>query len=361
MTVRLQNVLSHAGVCSRRHAAELVAAGRVTVNGRVVTEAGFRTDPGHDAVAVDGRPLSAPLRRRTIMLCKPVGVLSAMSDPFGGRTVCDIVPPAKSERLVPAGRLDKDSEGLLLMSNDGDLVLRLTHPRYGHEKLYLARVAGRWSPEKLATLRSPLEIDGVRIRPCKVEMVREGVDNVHDLLFRLKEGRKRQIRKMCSCAHLVVLALKRVAEGPLVLGGLRPGEWRDLDPAELAALSSPNASAPPSLPPGEWPPHYEQYPADGQCQPDSRRPADDRRQTREWKRPADRRHEREWQRPDDRRHARDRQYPPSGGGAPSASRGGGFRKPSRPPADRGDGFPSARKSRNRAFGRSPRKDRPSGR
>ena len=306
MTVRLQNVLSRAGVCSRRHAADLIASGRVAVNGKAVFEAGFRTDPETDAVAVDGRPLSAPLRRRTIMLCKPVGVLSSMSDPFGGRTVCDIVPPAKRERLVPVGRLDKESEGLLLMSNDGDLVLRLTHPRYGHEKSYLARVAGRWSPDKLETLRSPLEIDGVRIRPCKVEMVREGVDNVHDLLFRLKEGRKRQIRKMCSCAHLVVLALKRVAEGPLVLGGLRPGEWRDLDPGELAALSSPDAAAPQSLPPGEWPPHYEQYPLDGE-------------------------------------------------GAPARAplpRGDGFRKPFRSRPERfGDDVPAPRKSRNRAFGR----------
>lgn len=260
MTERLQNILSHAGVASRRHAAEIIASGRVSVNGRVETEPGFRADPAADKVSVDGRPLPRPERLRTIMLYKPVGVLSTASDPFGGTTVCDLVRGAVQERLVPVGRLDKESEGLLLMSNDGDLTLRLTHPRYGKEKRYLVRAAGRWSPEKLATLRSPLEIDGERIRPCTVELVRQGADNVHDLLFTLKEGRKRQIRKMCSAAHLTVLALKRVSEGPLSLGGLRPGEWRDLEPREIEALRSgavPHWSD--GLPPGEWPPKYEMY------------------------------------------------------------------------------------------------------
>lgn len=260
MTERLQNLLSHAGVCSRRHAADLTAAGRVTVNGRAVFEPGFRVDPEKDAVALDGKPLAAPERKRTIVMYKPVGVLSAASDERGGKTVNDLIRHAVRERLVPVGRLDKESEGLLLMSNDGDLVLRLTHPRYGHEKLYLVRAAGRWTQEKLDILRSPLEIDGYAIRPCKVDLLREGRDNVHDLLFRLKEGRKRQIRKMCSCAHLTVLALKRVCEGPLSLGGLRPGEWRDLEPGEIAALER-GTAAPRSLPPGEWPPHYEFYPA----------------------------------------------------------------------------------------------------
>ena len=261
MTVRLQNLLSHAGLCSRRHAAEWIAAGRVKVNGRVETEAGFRADPAADRVEVDGRPLAAPERPRTIIMYKPPGVISSASDPFGGETVCDMIRPAVKERLVPVGRLDKESEGLLLMSNDGDLVLRLTHPRHGHEKLYLVRVAGRWTADKLETLRSPLEIDGWRIRPCDVELLREGRDNVHDLLFRLREGRKRQIRKLCSCAHLVVLALKRVQEGPLVLGELKPGEWRDLDPRETAALLREAVRVPLRLPPGEWPPRYAMHSA----------------------------------------------------------------------------------------------------
>ena len=234
---RLQNVLAHAGVASRRGAAEVIAAGRVTVDGLVVREAGARVDPGRAKIAVDGVVLTAE-RKRTIMIYKPVGVLSTMSDPFGGRTVADLVRGKIPERLVPVGRLDKDSEGLLLMSNDGELTLRLTHPRYEHEKTYVVRVAGRWSEEKLRILRGPVKMpDGYVTRPAPVRVLREQADNVTTLEFRLHEGRKRQIRYMCSAAHLVVLSLKRVAVGPLTLpADLRAGEWRDLTPADLARL-----------------------------------------------------------------------------------------------------------------------------
>lgn len=235
---RLQNVLSHAGVASRRHAAEIIAGGRVTVDGLVVREAGFRVDPAKARIVVDGRPIAAAEKPRTIMLYKPVGVLSSMEDPFGGRTVADLLKGKVSERLVPVGRLDKDSEGLLLMSNDGDLTLRLTHPRYEHEKRYVVRVAGRWSEEKLATLRGPVEMpDGYRIRPVPVRVLAERDDNVTTLEFRLREGRKRQIRYMCSAAHLVVLSLKRTAVSGVELDGrLAPGEWRDLTEDELTRL-----------------------------------------------------------------------------------------------------------------------------
>ncbi|MBR2488174.1 MAG: rRNA pseudouridine synthase, partial [Kiritimatiellae bacterium] len=143
------------------------------------------------------------------------------------------------ERLVPAGRLDRDSEGLMVMSNDGALVNRLTHPRFGHEKTYIVKVAGRWSEEKLATLRSPLKMDdGYVIRPVPVEVVEIRRDNTAVLKFVLGEGRKRQIRKMCSLAHLVVLSLKRVAIGGYFLPpDMKPGEWRDLGPGELALLT----------------------------------------------------------------------------------------------------------------------------
>lgn len=237
---RLQNILSHAGVASRRHAAELIEAGRVTVDGIIVKEPGARFDPAAVKIAVDGRGISAAEKKRTIMLYKPVGVLSSMSDPFGGRTVADIVDCG--ERLVPVGRLDKDSEGMLLMSNDGDLTLRLTHPRYEHEKTYIVRAAGKWSEEKLRTLRGRIRMpDGYEIRPCPVRVLEDEnwEPNVTMLEFRLREGRKRQIRYMCSAAHLVVLSLKRVAVGSLRLDPmLRPGEWRDLTEAELALLGS---------------------------------------------------------------------------------------------------------------------------
>lgn len=235
---RLQNILSHAGVASRRHAAELIESGHVTVDGIIVNEPGARFDPAAVKIAVDGRGISAAEKKRTIMLYKPVGILSSMSDPFGGKTVADIVDCG--ERLVPVGRLDKDSEGMLLMSNDGDLTLRLTHPRYEHEKTYIVRAAGKWSEEKLRTLRGRIKMpDGYEIRPCPVRVLEDDnwEPNVTMLEFRLREGRKRQIRYMCSAAHLVVLSLKRVAVGSLRLDPmLRPGEWRDLTSEELGLL-----------------------------------------------------------------------------------------------------------------------------
>ena len=235
---RLQNILSHAGVASRRHAAELIEAGHVTVDGIIVREPGARFDPAAVKIAVDGRGISAAEKKRTIMLYKPIGVLSSMSDPFGGKTVADIVDCG--ERLVPVGRLDKDSEGMLLMSNDGDLTLKLTHPRYEHEKTYIVRAAGKWSDEKLRTLRGRIKMpDGYEIRPCPVRVLEDDnwEPNVTMLEFRLREGRKRQIRYMCSAAHLVVLSLKRVAVGSLRLDPmLRPGEWRDLTDEELVLL-----------------------------------------------------------------------------------------------------------------------------
>ena len=235
---RLQNILSHAGVASRRHAAELIESGHVTVDGIIVNEPGARFDPAAVKIAVDGRGISAAETKRTIMLYKPVGILSSMSDPFGGKTVADIVDCG--ERLVPVGRLDKDSEGMLLMSNDGDLTLKLTHPRYEHEKTYVVRAAGKWSEEKLRTLRGRIKMpDGYEIRPCPVRVLEDDnwEPNVTMLEFRLREGRKRQIRYMCSAAHLVVLSLKRVAVGSLRLDPmLRPGEWRDLTDEELKLL-----------------------------------------------------------------------------------------------------------------------------
>ena len=242
MEERLQNILARRGVASRRGAAAIIEDGRVSVDGQVVCEPGARFDPAQVKISVDGRALAvAEERPRTIMMYKPAGVLSTVSDPFGGETVMDILrkgPNPVAERLVPVGRLDKDSEGLLLMSNDGDLTLRLTHPRYEHEKTYIVRAAGRWSDDKLRTLRGPVEMpDGYVTRPVPVEVIRNGRDNVHELRFRLREGRKRQIRYMCSAAHLVVLSLKRVAIGGLRLpADLAPGAWRDLSQSELKLL-----------------------------------------------------------------------------------------------------------------------------
>ena len=232
---RLQNILAHAGVASRRGAATLIESGVVTVDGLVVKEPGARFDAGVE-IKVNGKRIAEEETHRTIVLYKPVGVLSTMSDPFGGRTVAELV--RTPERLVPIGRLDKDSEGLLLMSNDGTLVNELTHPRFNHTKTYLVKVAGRWSEEKLRTLRSPLTLDdGYTIRPVPVELVEDYGNGMRLLKFVLSEGRKRQIRKMCSAAHLVVLTLKRVKVGSFELPcELQPGEWRDLTDSELKQL-----------------------------------------------------------------------------------------------------------------------------
>ena len=232
---RLQNILAHAGVASRRGATTLIESGVVTVDGIVVKEPGARFDAGVE-IKVNGKRIAAEETHRTIVLYKPVGVLSTMSDPFGGRTVAELV--RTPERLVPIGRLDKDSEGLLLMSNDGTLVNELTHPRFNHTKTYLVKVAGRWSEEKLRTLRSPLTLDdGYTIRPVPVELVEDYGNGMRLLKFVLSEGRKRQIRKMCSAAHLVVLTLKRVRVGNFELPSeLQPGEWRDLTDSELKQL-----------------------------------------------------------------------------------------------------------------------------
>ena len=243
---RLQNILAHAGAASRRGAAALIESGAVTVDGIVVREPGARFEEGV-AIRVNGKAVSSAVKRRTIVLYKPVGVLSTMSDPFGGKTVADLIygrggqnarRPRVAERLVPIGRLDKDSEGLLLMSNDGTLVNELTHPRFNHTKTYLVKVAGRWSEEKLKTLRSPLTLDdGYTIRPVPVEVLEDYGNNTRLLKFVLSEGRKRQIRKMCSLAHLVVLTLKRVKVGAFALPSeLQPGQWRDLSEAELKLL-----------------------------------------------------------------------------------------------------------------------------
>ena len=232
---RLQNILARAGIASRRGAAALIESGAVTVDGLVVREPGARFEPTAE-IRVNGRPIAAADRKRTIVLNKPAGVLSTMHDPFGGKTVAEIVKTP--ERLVPIGRLDKDSNGLLVMSNDGALVNELTHPRFAHKKTYLVKVAGRWSAEKLAVLRSPLTLDdGYTIRPVPVEVVEDYGDNTRLLRFVLSEGRKRQIRKMCSAAHLVVLTLTRVAVGAFELPrDLKPGEWRDLSQDEIAKL-----------------------------------------------------------------------------------------------------------------------------
>jgi 23S rRNA pseudouridine2605 synthase len=231
---RLQNVLAQRGLASRRHAAELIAAGRVTVAGQTVREPGWRVTPETDEIRLDGRLLPvAKEAPRTILLYKPRGVICS-ADNTQGETVCDLVRDLP-QRLVPVGRLDKASEGLILLSNDGDLILRLTHPRHGHLKRYEVTVTGRLTSATLEQLGAPLELDGYRTHPARVEVLRRG-DTRHVLALTLSEGRNHQIKRLCGRAGLFVTHLLRTSVAELTLAGLRPGEWRDLTPAETAQL-----------------------------------------------------------------------------------------------------------------------------
>ena len=240
--VRLQLAIARAGVASRRHAEELIRDGLVRVNGKIITEMGVRVNPAVDKVEVEGRPLPPPPRRHwTIMLHKPVGYLSAASDRRGGRVVTELVSDIPA-RLVPAGRLDCDSCGLLILSDDGDLVARITHPRYGHRKVYIVEVSGPCDAEVVRRLREPMDIDGYRIRPVGVRFLRR--EGSHSILrFVLHEGRNRQIRKMCAFVGLNVVSLMRVALDNLQLGDLEPGQWRELTQQEVADLRGKDQSA----------------------------------------------------------------------------------------------------------------------
>lgn len=214
----------------------MIEQGDVTVNGTCIVEPGFRVVPATDTLCVKGVPLPKEVEtRRTILFYKPRGLICG-ADSSQGETVCDVMKQFASERLVPVGRLDKESEGLLLMSNDGELTLRMTHPRYGHTKTYIARVAGHMEDWKIETLRSRLEIDGYVIQPVEVEVLKVGRDHTHKIAFTLAEGRNRQIRKMCSLARFVVLSLTRVRIGPLKICNMQPGDWRELSDEEVRQL-----------------------------------------------------------------------------------------------------------------------------
>lgn len=234
-TVRLQKYLAERGVASRRTCAGIVRAGRVSVNGRAVSEPGLRVNPDTDRIRLDGNDL--PPRDpspRTIMLYKPRGYLCSRAGQ--GKTVYELLDAADSQ-LVPVGRLDKDSEGLLLLSNDGDLVHRLTHPRFEHEKVYRVTVSGPLDDLRLRTLNQPIVIDGARTRPAQVTLLRHGEKPGRLVLeIILKEGRKRQIRHLCSHAGLRVHRLVRTRTGVLTLKGLKPGQSRALSGRELRAL-----------------------------------------------------------------------------------------------------------------------------
>ena len=232
---RLQKVLAHAGVASRRKSEELIQQGRVSVNGRVVTEFGTKVDPAHDEIRVDGQRIEVASQSTYVMLNKPRSVLSVMKDERGRKTLGDLIQA--TVRLYPVGRLDADSEGLILLTDDGELANLLTHPRYEHEKEYRVLVNGHPDQETLDAWRRGITLDGQATAPAEVEAIRSGKDSTL-LRVVMREGRKRQIRRVAAMLGHPVRELKRVSLGPLHLGALETGKWRYLTDRETRELES---------------------------------------------------------------------------------------------------------------------------
>ena len=236
MIARLQKILSASGVASRRASEQMILEGRVTVNGETVRELGTKADSEKDIIKVDGRRIKTVVRNRYIALYKPKGYVTTRSDPEGRRTVMDLV--GEGDYIYPVGRLDYDSEGLLLLTSDGDLAARLTHPRHEVEKTYEVIVAGMPDVRALEKLKKGVFIEGGRTAPAHVHVgsIVKGARPTTKLTIVIHEGRHRQIRRMCSAVGLPVRELRRVRMGPIGLGRLKPGQWRELTPDEVRRL-----------------------------------------------------------------------------------------------------------------------------
>ena len=232
MEERLQKLLSAAGVCSRRAAEDYLTAGRVTVNGRTA-RLGQKADPDRDRILVDGRPLAPRAEPVYLLLNKPRGYVTTLSDEKGRRTVAELVADC-GQRVYPVGRLDLDSEGLLLLTNDGDWAQRLLHPKHEVEKTYHVSVSGpvAGAAERLAAVT---DLEGEPIRPARVEVLRQTAGTAV-LAVTIHEGKNRQIRRMCAQCGLTVKRLRRVREGTVELGTLPSGKWRYLTEEELKSI-----------------------------------------------------------------------------------------------------------------------------
>ena len=232
MTQRIQKILSARGICSRRKAEEMIGAGRVMING-AVARLGDSADPDLDEILVDGALLPSQEEYVYIMLNKPRGYVTTLSDEKGRPNAAQLVDCGK--RVYPVGRLDMDSEGLLLFTNDGEFANTMMHPKHEVDKTYRVLVQG-YSDENLEKLKQPLELDGYRIRKPDVKLLRVRDRGQAQLLVTIHEGRNRQVRRMCDAAGMNVLRLQRISEGKLKLGNLELGKWRYLTPEELGLL-----------------------------------------------------------------------------------------------------------------------------
>ncbi len=244
MKERLQKILARAGHGSRRSAEALITAGRVTVNGARITELGTTADADSDRIEVDGRAIEVAAAPVYLAMNKPVGFLTTVSDPRGRRTVVDLYPPDLPPHVFPIGRLDRDSEGLLLLTNDGAFAHRLAHPRFELDKEYCALVRGAPSAEALRHLRAGVQIEGRRTSPAEVEIVTtppygHSARAGHTWLrLVIHEGRRRQVRLMCAAVGHPVSALVRTRIGEVLLGRLATGKTRSLSRREVASLKA---------------------------------------------------------------------------------------------------------------------------
>jgi len=234
MQERLQKILSRAGIASRRAAEDLITSGRVAVNGNTITALGSKADPVNDSITLDGKPVTIQTRKIYILLNKPAGYVTTMSDPDGRPIVTDIIKDIP-ERVFPVGRLDFNTEGLLLLTNDGDWANRLAHPSHEVVKEYRVKVRGEINASVLAKLANGVKLDDGWTAPARVELLKTLAKNSW-LSIAIHEGRYRQVRRMCEAVGLLVARLTRSKYGNLDLGTLKPGEYRHLTQFEVAEL-----------------------------------------------------------------------------------------------------------------------------
>ncbi len=242
MPERLQKIIAGAGVASRRKAEELIASGRVSVNGEIVTTPGVKADPAGDRIRVDGKVLESAAKRRYFAVNKPKACVATTSDPEGRRTVMDLLDKRARKGLYPVGRLDYNTEGLLLLTDDGDFAHRILSAKNGITKTYEVKVSGAPSAEQIDKLRSGVRLDGRLAVPVAVRPLRRAKNPWYEV--ELAEGRNRQIHRMFQSIGFLVEKIRRVRIGPLTLGNLPPGKARELRPAEVRRLLAPPETAP---------------------------------------------------------------------------------------------------------------------
>lgn len=233
MLMRLQKYLAEAQVASRRKAEEIILQGRVKVNGKTVAELGTKVESDSDVVTVDGKRVQICEKMIYIMLNKPEGCVTTVKDQFDRKSVLDYVSDVK-ERVYPVGRLDYDTSGLLILTNDGDLTYKLTHPKHNIEKTYIADVDREPDSNDMERFKNGLIIDGRKTAPAEIEIMKKG--RLISLKIKIHEGRNRQVRKMCAAINCNVVRLKRIAEGNLELGKLEKGKYRYLTDEEIKYL-----------------------------------------------------------------------------------------------------------------------------